>query len=65
MHTRPFEDKTNYFISVYCILLEYYVCVRVRVRVRACACVCACVCVVCVVCVCCVCCVCERVQACV
>ena len=33
MHTRSFEDKTNYFISVYCILLEYYVCVCVRVRV--------------------------------
>ena len=31
MHTRSFEDKTNYFISVYCILLEYYVCVRVNV----------------------------------
>ena len=47
MHTRSFEDKTNYFISVYCILLEYYVCVRVRVRARVCVCVC-CVCVVCV-----------------
>ena len=34
MHTRSFEDKTNYFISVYCILLEYYVCVRVRVCVE-------------------------------
>ena len=36
MHTRSFEDKTNYFISVYCILLEYYVCV------------CDCACVLCV-----------------
>ena len=50
MHTRSFEDKTNYFISVYCILLEYYVCVCVRM------CACACVCVVYV---------CERVQECV
>ena len=33
MHTRSFEDKTNYFTSVYWILLEYYVCVRVRVCV--------------------------------
>ena len=39
MHTRSFEDKTNYFISVYWILLEYYVCVCVCVR--------ACVCVLC------------------
>ena len=31
MHTRNFEDKTHYFISVYCILLKYYVCVRVHV----------------------------------
>ena len=53
MHTRSFEDKTNYFISVYCILLEYYVCVRVRARARACVCVC-CVCVMCVLCVLCV-----------
>ena len=60
MHTLSFEDKTNYFISVYCILLEYYVCMRM--------CVCVCVCArapVCVLCVCCVCCVCERVLACV
>ena len=42
MHTRSFEGKTNYFISVYCILLEYYVCVRVCARA------CVCVCVVCV-----------------
>ena len=63
MHIRSFEDKTNYFISVYSILLEYYVCVRVHVCVSVC--VCVCVCVLCVLCVCCVCCVCERVQACV
>ena len=37
MHTRSSEDNFLYFISVYCILLEYYVCVRV--------CVCAGVCV--------------------
>ena len=42
MLTRSFEDKTNYFISVYWILLEYDVCVCVRVCV---------LCVVCVVCV--------------
>ena len=53
MHTRSFEDNTHYFISVYCILLEYYVCVRTCAYVFVC------------VCVCCVCCVCERVQACV
>ena len=43
MHTRSFEDKTNYFISLYCISLKYDVCVRVHVCERACEHACVCV----------------------